>query len=102
MQSVQHSGQAFQVTEIEQGVFQVHFDLKSASVNVFNHMVFAELTTVLEQLEKHWELTFAAIEQLETEIGYRLRTILGDAVNALEAEGFAARLTRASLPERLS
>jgi len=52
MQSVQHSGQAFQVTEIEQGVFQVHFDLKSASVNVFNHTVFAELTTVLEQLEE--------------------------------------------------
>ncbi|WP_324197940.1 methyltransferase domain-containing protein [Nocardia abscessus] len=58
-----------------------------------------QLTTggreLVEQLKPHWENTFAAITELESEIGFPLRQVLGDAAAALERTGFAARLERA-------
>lgn len=51
---------------------------------------------LLAQLRRHWQITFAAIEALEAEIGHPLRLVLEDAANALEREGFARRLQLAA------
>ena len=47
------------------------------------------------KLEQHWVATFAAIANLEAEIGYPLRDVLEHAARALEQNGFSARLTAA-------
>jgi DNA-binding MarR family transcriptional regulator len=47
------------------------------------------------ELVAQWTLRLQVIEQLEAEIGTPLRQVLADAINALEAEGFDARLARA-------
>ena len=47
---------------------------------------------LLAVLGPHWEVTFAAIEALETEIGHPLREVLAAAAAALERQGFADRL----------
>jgi DNA-binding MarR family transcriptional regulator len=47
------------------------------------------------KLEQHWAATFAAIAQLEKEIGHPLRQVLEAAAHALEHEGFSARITTA-------
>lgn len=51
---------------------------------------------ILAVLRGHWQVTFAAIEALEAEIGHPLRQALEDAADALEKTDFAARLTRAA------
>lgn len=51
--------------------------------------------TLVKKLERHWVATFAAIARLEEEIGYPLRRALEAAAEALEREGFAARVTTA-------
>ncbi len=58
--------------------------------------------SLVAKLERHWAVTFAAIAQLEDEIGYPLRDALRAAAQALEQEGFSARLTTAksALPEQ--
>ncbi|MGW4477180.1 methyltransferase domain-containing protein [Rhodococcus triatomae] len=48
--------------------------------------------TLVEQLEPHWEATFAAIVQLEKEIGHPLRRVLADTAGALEQQGFGERV----------
>lgn len=55
---------------------------------------------MLAHLRHHWQVTFAAIETLETEIGHPLRQVLEDAADALERQGFAERLTLAAAEER--
>jgi DNA-binding MarR family transcriptional regulator len=50
---------------------------------------------VVRQLERHWTATFAAIANLEQEIGYPLRRTLEAASEALERQGFSARVTAA-------
>jgi len=50
---------------------------------------------LVAQLDQHWTVTFAAIEQLEKEIGHPLRAALEAAATALENENFAARLEAA-------
>lgn len=50
---------------------------------------------LVAQLERHWTATFAAIASLEEEIGYPLRRTLEAAAEALEREGFSARVTTA-------
>jgi len=54
---------------------------------------------LVDRLEQHWIATFAAIEALEEEIGYPLRTALEAAAEGLERQGFGARLaaTKAAL-----
>ena len=47
------------------------------------------------KLERHWAATFAAIDRLEEEIGYPVRQVLLAAADALEREGFSARVTAA-------
>jgi DNA-binding MarR family transcriptional regulator len=47
---------------------------------------------LLTVLVPHWEVTFAAIDALEEEVGYPLRQVLENTAKALEREGFAARL----------
>jgi hypothetical protein len=47
------------------------------------------------KLEWHWAATFAAIDKLEADIGYPFRRVLEAAANALEREGFSARITAA-------
>lgn len=51
--------------------------------------------TLVRKLDRHWTATFAAIASLEKEIGYPLRRALEAAAEALEREGFSARLTTA-------
>lgn len=48
---------------------------------------------LVEQLEQHWAATFAAISELEDEIGYPLRHTLKKAAKALERQNFSARIT---------
>ena len=50
---------------------------------------------LVSKLNAHWAATFAAIEQLESEIGHPLRRVLEDAARALEAQGLAQRLSPA-------
>lgn len=50
---------------------------------------------LLEALEPHWEVTFAAIRTLELEIQRPLIDTLSDAAAALERSGFAERLRKA-------
>jgi DNA-binding MarR family transcriptional regulator len=51
--------------------------------------------SLVAKLEKHWVATFAAIDSLEEEIGYPLRPALVAAAEALEREGFSARVSSA-------
>lgn len=51
--------------------------------------------TLVNQLERHWAATFAAIAALEKEIGHPLRHVLEATANALEKRGFAKRLAAA-------
>jgi DNA-binding MarR family transcriptional regulator len=55
---------------------------------------------LLQTLEPHWAVTFAAIQALEKEIGHPLRQILMDAAGALERSGFAERLSVAAMRQR--
>ena len=50
---------------------------------------------LLKTLEPHWQITFAAIEALEREIGHPLLRVLEDAARALMRQDFAARLETA-------
>ncbi len=50
---------------------------------------------LVARLEQHWEATFAAISQLEAEIGHPLRQVLQCAATALEQQGFDQRLSQA-------
>lgn len=45
------------------------------------------------KLDKHWDVTFAAIDQLEQDIGYPLRAVLEATAAALENQSFSARLS---------
>ncbi|HEY9192828.1 MAG TPA: MarR family transcriptional regulator [Methyloversatilis sp.] len=58
-----------------------------------------QLTTagqaLVGKLEQHWVATFAAIARLEEEIGHPLRHALERAAEALEHDGFSARITAA-------
>lgn len=49
-----------------------------------------------EKLVPQWQLRLTAIADLEQEIDIPLRTVLEQAIEALEREGFADRLTRLS------
>jgi DNA-binding MarR family transcriptional regulator len=51
--------------------------------------------TLVAKLEAHWIATFAAIAGLEQEIGHPLRQALEGAAQALEKQGFSARITTA-------
>ncbi len=50
---------------------------------------------LVAKLEEHWGATFAAIANLEDEIGYPLRQALEGAAQALELQGFSARIAAA-------
>jgi DNA-binding MarR family transcriptional regulator len=50
---------------------------------------------LVDKLEQHWVATFAAIAALEEEIGHPLRQALESAAQALEKQGFSARITAA-------
>ncbi len=50
---------------------------------------------LLKLLEQHWAVTFAAINKLETEIGFPLLKVLEKTAVALEEKGFSARLESA-------
>ena len=50
---------------------------------------------LVEKLEQHWVATFGAIACLEEEIGHPLRRALEGAAQALERQGFSARITAA-------
>ncbi|MBZ0226440.1 MAG: MarR family winged helix-turn-helix transcriptional regulator [Comamonas sp.] len=52
---------------------------------------------LLKKLQPNWDVTFKAIDALETEIGHPLRQVLVATAKALEREGFAQRLRRAAL-----
>jgi len=56
---------------------------------------------LLKKLEKHWVITFSAIEQLEKEIGHPLRQVLAKTATALERRGFAERLRRVRAEGRM-
>jgi DNA-binding MarR family transcriptional regulator len=47
------------------------------------------------KLEQHWKATFTAIDRLEQEIDYPVRRVLEAAAEALEREGFSARVMAA-------
>lgn len=49
------------------------------------------------KLDAHWVATFAAIATLEVEIGHPLRLALEGAAQALERQGFSARITAAKI-----
>jgi len=51
---------------------------------------------LVAQLDQHWDLTFAAIEQLEKDIGYPLREALQAAAQALERQDFSAQINAIS------
>ena len=51
---------------------------------------------LLQKLQPHWAITFAAIAALEAEIGYPLRQVLQATAVALAREGFAERLRQAA------
>ncbi|MEV0298549.1 methyltransferase domain-containing protein [Nocardia sp. NPDC050710] len=50
---------------------------------------------LVEQLEPHWEVTFAAVVDLEREIGFPIRRVLADTASVLERTGFADRIRAA-------
>lgn len=50
---------------------------------------------LVAKLEAHWDATFAAIAELENEIGHPLRQALEVAALALQNQGFSARITAA-------
>lgn len=47
---------------------------------------------LMKELVLHWEIRFAAIDDLEREIGYPLMKILEDTAAALEQKDFSSRL----------
>lgn len=47
---------------------------------------------LVASLKPHWEVTFAAIVELEKDIGFPIRRVLADAATALEDKGFEARI----------
>lgn len=47
---------------------------------------------LVDLLVPHWDTTFAAIRNLETEIGHPLLEVLQKTAAALEAKGFGKRL----------
>jgi DNA-binding MarR family transcriptional regulator len=47
---------------------------------------------LVTKIEQHWVATFGAIANLEAEIGYPLRQVLEAAAQALERQGFSARI----------
>ncbi|UZJ61680.1 MarR family transcriptional regulator [Pseudomonas sp. KU26590] len=49
---------------------------------------------LVETLTRHWETTFAVIEELEMEIGHPLRSVLEDTASALTRLDFSERLGR--------
>jgi len=49
-----------------------------------------------ENLNAQWTLRFAAIAELETEVGFPIRHILKEMIDALKEETFANRLSRLS------
>lgn len=51
---------------------------------------------LLTRLEPHWAVTFSAIRGLEAEVGHPLLQILTDTAQALERQGFGARLKEAA------
>jgi DNA-binding MarR family transcriptional regulator len=51
--------------------------------------------SMVGRLEQHWTATFAAIDRLEEEIGYPVRRVLEAVAEALEREGFSARVMAA-------
>jgi len=53
---------------------------------------------LVAKLEQHWVATFAAIADLEAEIGHPLLLSLERAAQALEHQGFSARLSAAKSP----
>lgn len=59
----------------------------------------AQGDVLIARLQRHWDVTFAAIDALEAEIGHPLRKVLEDAADALERQGFAQRLQVATAEE---
>jgi len=55
---------------------------------------------LMARLQHHWQVTFAAIETLEAEIGHPLRQVLEDAADALERQRFSERLRLATAKEK--
>lgn len=51
---------------------------------------------VLAVVAGHWETIFAAIDELEAEVGHPVRQVLSDTIAALERQGFAERLRAAA------
>lgn len=51
---------------------------------------------LLKKLEPHWKVTFAAIRDLEREVGHPLLQVLTDTARALERQGFADRIRSAA------
>ena len=51
--------------------------------------------SLVAKLEHHWLATFAAIATLEEEIGFPLRKVLEKTAQALEEQGFSARIATA-------
>lgn len=47
---------------------------------------------LLTQVSAHWSVIFAALDELEAEIGHPLRRALTDTIDALERRSFAQRL----------
>lgn len=56
--------------------------------------------SLVAKLERHWRATFGAIDGLEQEIGYPLRQVLEAAAEALQREGFSARIATAKAQAR--
>jgi MarR family transcriptional regulator, organic hydroperoxide resistance regulator len=48
--------------------------------------------TLMARASGQWGVIFSTLDELEAEIGHRLRTALADAIAALERRGFAQRL----------
>lgn len=51
---------------------------------------------LLKRLEPHWAVTFSAIGDLEAEVGHPILQTLTDTAEALERQGFGARLKEAA------
>jgi len=53
-------------------------------------------TKLLSVLETHWQITFRAIDALESDLGIPLRVVLSNAITALERKSFSERLREIS------
>lgn len=49
---MQFKGKAFSICELQNGIYEVRFDLQDSSVNKLNQLVLSELEQVVEELEK--------------------------------------------------